>query len=114
MEDDDAMAMSRLPELARDSHLETTRTSEVTEHFFAESPTVVRREVWRQKRRIGWGAFGSVWVEECIAGHRPDNSRERAVKVIHLSGVHSNVYGRELEALAKFSQRKVCSLPCPT
>jgi len=114
MDDGKAMAMaeSRLPELARDSRLVTQRMSEHTVHFFAETPIVTRPEVWKRTRRIGAGGFGTVWLERCVQGHQPGNDVERAVKVIHLSGGHSTVvaYRRELEALAKFSQRKVGSL----
>lgn len=116
MDDNNAMAKSHLPELARDSRLETERTSERTVHFFTESPTIVRQEVWKQTQRIGAGGFGTVFLEQCVAGHQPGNHMLRAVKVIHLSGNQSNVavYGRELEALTKFSQRKVCNLHYPT
>jgi len=117
MDDGKAMAKSRLrlPELARDSHLETQLMPEHTVHFFTETPTITRQEVWKRTRRIGVGGFGTVWLEKCVRGHQPGNDVARAVKVIHLSGGPSAVvaYGRELEALAKFSQRKVCNFLSP-
>lgn len=105
-------ARTVLPELARDSHLVTRMTSDYCVHFFAETPTVTRKEVWKRTKRIGAGGFGTVWLEKCIEGQESGNDKYRAVKVLRLpSSAQAQdaiaQCGRELEALAKFSQRKV-------
>ncbi|KAH8161060.1 hypothetical protein CIB48_g7180 [Xylaria polymorpha] len=104
-------ARTVLPELARDSHLVTRMTSDYCVHFFAETPTVTRKEVWKRTKRIGAGGFGTVWLEKCIEGQESGNDKYRAVKVLRLpSSAQAQdaiaQCGRELEALAKFSQRK--------
>ncbi|KAK4209361.1 hypothetical protein QBC37DRAFT_450559 [Rhypophila decipiens] len=55
-----------LPELVRDSELETKFDSgRRTIHFFHDTPTTTRQEVWqREKKPIGRGAFGEVWLEK--------------------------------------------------
>lgn len=105
-------ATSVLPELARDSQLETLVTSGYCIHIFSETPTVTRKEVWARVKRIGAGGFGTVWLENCINGHQNGNNVYRAVKELQLpSDVPTQEaiakYRRELEALAKFSQAKV-------
>ncbi|KAL1862615.1 hypothetical protein Daus18300_008412 [Diaporthe australafricana] len=105
-------ALAVLPELARDSQLATAVTSDCCMHFFAETPTSTRKEVWKRTKRLGSGGYGTVWLEICVEGQDIDvNNKCRAVKVLQLptdAPVAEAVsrYGRELEALAKFSQRK--------
>ncbi|KAI0469097.1 kinase-like domain-containing protein [Xylaria cf. heliscus] len=104
-------ATARLPELARDSRLVTRMTPDYCVHFFAETPTVTRKEIWKRTKRIGAGGFGTVWLEKCIEGHEGGNDTLRAVKVLELPSSAQTQEaiaqcGRELEALAKFSQRK--------
>ncbi len=103
------MVTPDLPELARDSHLVTKPTPGYTIHFFAETPTVTRQEVWKREKRIGEGGSGIVWLETCVRGQEPGKDKLRAVKVIPIREGQSTVaeFARELEALAKFSQRKV-------
>ncbi|KAM7195841.1 Protein kinase-like domain containing protein [Rhypophila sp. PSN 637] len=102
-----------LPELVRDSDLETKFDSgRRTIHFFHDTPTTTRQEVWqREKKPIDRGAFGEVWLEKCVEGQETREPSVRAVKVMRLIR-HGEVrlevsdYARELETLAKFSRRK--------
>lgn len=103
-----------LPELVRDSQLETRFASKgQIVHIFRDTPTTAREEVWKRgKKPIGRGAFGEVWLEKCIKGQEPGGPETRAVKVLRLIPqgeirLEVSDYSRELEALVKFSQRKV-------
>jgi hypothetical protein len=101
--------MARLPDLVQDSKLETHFLPGETVHTYHEpDPTSQRRlvsrsEHWQRQTRIGDGGFGSVWLEKCTEGHR--DIQLRAVKRIEISARVD--YNRELEAIAKFSHRKV-------
>ena len=105
--------MARLPDLVRDSQLEAVFRNGLTVHtFFESSPSsrqraVPREEVWRLEKQVGSGGFGSIWLEKCMEG--PQKGGLRAVKKIAVrqQGLEDITYVRELEAVAKFSQRKV-------
>jgi len=98
--------------LVKDSKLRTNLDSELTTHTFLESTSVAgrrgrrreREEIWKKKRHLGIGIFGTVWLEECIS-----EDKLRAVKEVSKSapGSRSMDYNRELEAIARFSQQKV-------
>ncbi|KAM7218612.1 Protein kinase-like domain containing protein [Rhypophila decipiens] len=99
-----------LPELVRDSRLETESfKNRRTIHFYHDTPTTTRREVWqREEKPIGRGHFAEVWLERCV-----EAGSVRAVKVIRLNPdsdenfkVDVSDFARELETLAKFSRRK--------
>jgi hypothetical protein len=68
-----------------------------------------QRSVWRRGRKLGSGGFGTVYREDCVAGEL--SGAVRAVKCIALNtnthGKRSVDYGRELKAVAKFSQKQV-------
>jgi hypothetical protein len=104
--------MARLPDLVRDSKLETHFLPgdivETVHTYHEPDPTSQRRlvsrsEHWQRQRRIGGGGFGSVWLEKCTEGHH--DIQVRAIKRIEISAQVD--YNRELEAIAKFSHRKV-------
>lgn len=106
--------MARLPDLVRDSKLETEILDNYVVHTYYESDPISRRRVvprveqWRRRRLIGEGSYGSVWMEECIKGQR--DIQVRAVKKIAApTRQHSKPidYNRELEAIAKFSHPNV-------
>lgn len=108
--------MARLPDLVRDSKLEThflPDSSVETVHTYLESdPTsqqrlVTRSEHWKRQKKIGGGGFGSVWLEKCTKGGRR-GIEVRAIKQIEIDRRSARIdYNRELEAIAKFSHWKV-------
>ena len=106
--------MDRRSDLIRDSKLDTRFDPGFTVHIYREAPTgserrvVQRQEYWRRESRIGGGAFGCVWLEKCVQGHR--DVELRAVKQVSTKPLRSGKrieYSRELEAIAKFSHDKV-------
>ncbi|ERF69764.1 hypothetical protein EPUS_07590 [Endocarpon pusillum Z07020] len=104
--------MNRIPDLVRDSQLDTRFHPKYTTHVYYESgPTprkrvLVREEYWKREKYIGGGSFGSVWLEKCVKGQR--EVEVRAVKEIPKPQQPSRPvnYNRELEAMAKFSHWK--------
>ncbi|KAI7759642.1 hypothetical protein LZL87_014150 [Fusarium oxysporum] len=114
--------MGRLPDLVRDSKLETQPgTHGDTIHIFRDPSRQRRtteRERWRYKSLVGHGGGGVVWLQEKVTKRSTSASVEtRAVKAIKVDEPHepksthqlsiAEQYVRELEALAKFSQRKL-------
>jgi serine/threonine protein kinase len=108
--------MSQPPDLVSDSKLPTSFRNSITVHSYPEIDEAGRRfsreAHWKQERLLGYGGFGQVWLEQCIIGRTKQDSL-RAVKIINkpqqLSG--SKDFNRELEALAKFSNRRVWQPP---
>ena len=104
----------RLPDLVADAELEASVEKECTTHLLDEFEGRKRirlRQEWRRSKYLGRGAYGSVWLEDCVAGE-PREARVRAVKQIRKFGLGNKpiVYHRELEAIMKFSNRRVCAL----
>lgn len=107
--------MSQMSDLVKDAKLPTKLDPEYTTHTFLESTSVSgrrgrrreREEVWKRKRHLGIGIFGTVWLEECVS----DGNKLRVIKEVRKIAPDSKPmdYNRELEAIAKFSQQKV---PC--
>lgn len=107
--------MSRLPDLVRDSKIETQiiRDGYCVHTYYDSDPNSLQRAVprlehWQRERDIGGGSYGSVHLEKCVRGQR--DIQVRAVKKIIIpTRQHAKPidYNRELEAIAKFSQRKV-------
>ncbi|KAN0067515.1 WD40-repeat-containing domain protein [Elaphomyces granulatus] len=106
--------MARLPDLVRDSKLETHFLPVETIHTYHESdPTSQRRlisrsEHWQRQRKIGGGSSASVWLEKCTKGGHRD-VEVRAIKQIEIHQHSGRIlvdYSRELEAIAKFSHPK--------
>ena len=71
-----------------------------------------RAEYWTWDKHLGGGGYGDVWLQRCVKGKRRYESR--AVKVIVLDGGGVGRGGkgqinyiRELETIAKFSQKRV-------
>ena len=70
---------------------------------------------WAWERRLAHGGCGEVWLQRCIQGGKKGDGEKRAVKVIAVgargkssSGNDQHVdYMPELEAIAKFSQKRV-------
>lgn len=109
------LPLQDLPELVRDSHLEATFHPNTdipneTIHLKYQGRRRPQRERWVQKKMLGRGGFGIVWLER----REPENSTAysfRAVKQLDVAKIRSKRHDcvRELEALAKFSQEKVGS-----
>ncbi|KAJ5958090.1 Tetratricopeptide-like helical [Penicillium vulpinum] len=107
--------MANTPDLVLDSKLETYYlpdcTVETVHAYHEPNPNsrrrlVTRTEHWRREKKIGSGAYGSVWLEKCTQGARSDREI-RAVKQIEISGRFGAIdYNRELEAIAKFSHSR--------
>jgi hypothetical protein len=105
--------MLRIPDLVRDSRLDTQFHSEYTQHVYYETGLTPRQrktrrdEYWKWERHIGQGSYGSVQLERCVSGQR--EIEFRAVKKIPKLQQPSKPidYNRELEAIAKFSHWRV-------
>lgn len=103
-----------IPDLVRDSKLEVqVYRRHVIQVDYVSNPELGHRRVrveqtWQTARRLGSGAFGVVWLEECTSG--PEHGKVRAVKEIwkdKSTSTSAIEYSRELEAIAKFSQPRV-------
>jgi hypothetical protein len=96
--------------LVQDTELNANVTLTHTEHFFNRRGRLGGpREIWTRQSRLGWGSFGTVWLETCQQLYRAGTPSLRAVKEIRIQPGNLNGpdYNRELEAFAKFSQPKV-------
>ncbi|KAI9155402.1 Calcium/calmodulin-dependent protein kinase type 1 [Paramyrothecium foliicola] len=99
-------------DLVRDSQLQPSVSPGLTHHTYYVSSVesghrrTRHEETWARRRELGNGTFGRVWLEECEAG--PKQGQLRAVKQIAINRDSSVSidYGRELEAMAKFSNEK--------
>ena len=101
-----------LPELVLDTELRSEVHSTFTILTYTKAdpdsnePPQQVEEVWRRKKRLGSGGFGTVWLEIC-------GRKSRAIKEIDHNSTNfsSSEIARELEAIAKFSFKKVrCAL----
>lgn len=106
-------AVSRWPDLVRDSRLSARIEGDITVHQHEDSDdennsrSTWREERWKTTVRLGHGGYGSVWLQECVEGKRGID--RRAVKIIPRMNLEDNKdkYVAELEAIAKFSQKRV-------
>ncbi|KAJ0414797.1 hypothetical protein BJY00DRAFT_294472 [Aspergillus carlsbadensis] len=110
-----APTTSRLPDLVADSRLVVEIHETHTDYFNIRTdasgsgrPSMRRnwkKETWTRTKRLGGGATGDVWLEECRADVDGNELQRQlqAVKVVSKS-VDFDVYA-ELETIAKFSQR---------
>lgn len=106
--------MSRWPDLVRDTRLSTIIQDDITIHHQEDSDdennarSTWREERWKTTVRLGLGGCGSVWLQECVEGKRGID--KRAVKLIPWQYLEDkkDSYVAELEAIAKFSQKRVC------
>ena len=103
---------SRASDLVRDSKLDTCFGEGTVQHIYQLSNPSTRQrririeETWRGERQLGKGTFGRVWLQTCVSG--PKKGEVRAVKEIFMDRSSNAIdYGRELEAIAKFSNDKV-------
>jgi hypothetical protein len=104
-----------IPDLVQISKLDTQfhLNPEYTQHVHYVSEATLRKrkvpkeERWKREKKLGYGSFGTVWLDRCIKGDT--EGKLRAVKQVQKFG--SSNYNRELEAIALFSHNKVCILP---
>ncbi|KAJ5081808.1 calcium calmodulin-dependent protein kinase type 1b protein [Penicillium alfredii] len=107
-----ALRIRSAVDLVRDSHLETEAAAGFTRHIVyvsnrnARQRRARREERWERQQELGTGSYGQVWLETCIEGE--GTGRLRAVKEITKNdrSLTKVEYERELEALAKFSNKK--------
>ena len=100
----------------RDTRLDTAFEGDFTVHHHDDSDdenntrSMRRSEYWQRMHRLGHGAYGDVWLQKCVQGKR--NYELRAVKIIPLLNLKNmkKSYVTELEAIAKFSQKRVSSV----
>ncbi|KAL7941059.1 kinase-like protein [Trichoderma barbatum] len=104
--------MARLPDLVHDTRLNTSIQGGFTIHHHDDSDdendarSTLRSEYWKTTALLGHGGCGDVWLQECVEGKR--SCDRRAVKVIprlNFKDKKDN-YMTELEAIAKFSQKR--------
>lgn len=108
--------MSRPPnisDLVIDSKLEVESFDDhiIQTRLVSNAVTGQRRtreqERWERIKVLREGAYGTVSLEKCTGG--PSSGELRAVKSLkNATTVGPANYYRELEAIAKFSQQKVC------
>ncbi|KAL1858173.1 hypothetical protein Daus18300_010055 [Diaporthe australafricana] len=106
--------MSRLPDLVRDTKLDTIFDGPFTVHHFDDSDdendarSTCRSESWGFVRQLGRGGFSEVLLQKCEQDQRGPPRDLRAVKVIQRSRLGDNNldYMNELEAISKFSQKR--------
>ncbi|KAJ6127856.1 hypothetical protein N7471_009073 [Penicillium samsonianum] len=103
--------MSRVPDWVLDSKLEThflPGNKHETVHTYYEQESLSQRPIkksehWEREKKIGDGGFGEVWLERCTKG----KNRGHVVRATKQMEVRRQIdYGRELEAIAKFSHPK--------
>lgn len=111
-QEDSPRTMSRLSDLVHDTRLNTSIEDNITIHQYDESDdendarSTLRSERWEQTNHLGRGGYGDVWLQQCVSGKR--GYERRAVKIIsRLYLKDKDNYMAELEAIAKFSQRRV-------
>ena len=106
--------MSFIPDLVRDNKLETDFAGKLTIHQYDESDeeehrwSTQRSESWEDSGLLGRGGFGDVFLQRCVEGKHIH--KLRAVKKIarYISQAKQFDYVPELEAIAKFSHKRVC------
>lgn len=110
--------MTQLSDLVRDAELQTRFHPEYTTHVYietgpsAQQRAVLREEQWkRQRKPVGNGSYGNVWLERCESGQRDVVVRavKEVDKIPHASKQID--YHRELEAIMRFSHQKVSRCP---
>ena len=102
-----------LSDLVRDSKIETEALGSYIRHVFYEAGRsanerrVRREERWVRQRYLGQGTYGTVYLEKSENGGEEKLRAVKEVKKFVVLGQELD-YGRELEAIMKFSHPKVC------
>ncbi|KAJ5607563.1 hypothetical protein N7537_004182 [Penicillium hordei] len=105
---------SALTDLVTDTKFRVEFKSDLVYRFTFQSSDsrrrIVRREekkeVWKEEKPVGSGSYGSIWAHKCLTSE--DQGELQAVKKISRKSLSSDGidFFKELEAIAKFSQRK--------
>ena len=109
----DDRSMETLSDVVLDWKLECDVRSDCTlqtRHVTNSAEGLWRERVeerWQRAKELGRGSFGVVWLEKCASG--PSSGQLRAVKELRKSqaSAKSKYYSKELEAIVKFSHRRV-------
>jgi hypothetical protein len=109
--------MSHISDIVRDKKLDTSFVDNFTVHHYDDSDeeryerSVQRSEYWEHDGLIGKGGYGDVFRQKCVQGK--GRYELRAVKVISTGDAKTRHIrnASELEAIAKFSQRRVSCYP---
>ncbi|KAJ6013055.1 hypothetical protein N7522_003410 [Penicillium canescens] len=104
---------SRPSDLVLDTQIQVEFSADLTHRFTVESQLSSERNVRRRQRKDTWqfekllgsGSFGTVSLHKCLTSE--SQAELQAVKMIDKNVVSKGIdYYKELEAIAKFSQRK--------
>ncbi|KAJ5650467.1 kinase-like domain-containing protein [Penicillium longicatenatum] len=104
-----------------DTRLNTTfpAPGEIRHISYHSDPDIGKRmiedeEIWHTKDNLGEGGFGTVWLQERISHNGSKKPSFRAVKMLDKSGKSTNMYKKELMAMAKFSKPlyRRCFIEC--
>ncbi|KAJ3494608.1 hypothetical protein NLG97_g3968 [Lecanicillium saksenae] len=96
----------KLPEIVNDFYIETESVSDTVVHVF-RGIHGRRRQIWSWGEELGRGGAGVVQLQTCIEGYTEADPKMRAVRCLPLKDASKFIhYSRELETLAKFSQKK--------
>jgi hypothetical protein len=65
-------------------------------------------DVWKEEKSVGIGSYGNVRLHRCLTSK--DEAQVQAVKAVSKKSLSFTGidFLKELEAIAKFSQQKVC------
>lgn len=100
-------------DLVADTKIRVEFDSDVTYRFTIQSGVSLRRrerkETWILDRKLGQGSYGSVWLHRSQSDNQDEVQAVKKIDKAKMVGERVNWY-RELEAIAKFSQKKVCPL----
>ncbi|CAI7579407.1 unnamed protein product [Penicillium pancosmium] len=108
-----------LSDLVLDTQIRVEFDSQVVFRFTFESSRVPgkyvrrqeRRQAWKEDRFLGGGSFGDVYLHKCSSSE--NETQLQAVKTIDKARMAKQKidFYKEIEAIAKFSQRKYHDLP---
>lgn len=108
-------SMEGLSELVKDSRLYATFRINGDRHSTIHTPSSSYRrnqprEIWVHEKRLGYGGQGAVDLQK---REQDGTAQFRAVKTIRIPHSHPvssrSSFIRELEAISKFSQARVCA-----
>jgi hypothetical protein len=83
----------------------TFQSSDSTAQFVRRKEKL---DVWKKEKPVGSGSYGNIWLHRCLTSEA--QGELQAVKSIRKTSLSSGGidFFKEIEAIAKFSQRKVC------